>query len=95
MVDPSLIEALASRDHDRWTAWAVHFLNNIEPEGYGDIPACIGCGLTGEHHDSCEIERWVRRAATPYEDLPQEEKDTYLFEALSVLAILREKGPVQ
>src|SRR4051812_12623206 len=62
----ALIEALARIEHERWAHWQSYFLDQ-----------CVSCGSDGALLIPGEmVRRWTRQIETPYDELPEEEKQS-------------------
>ncbi len=63
--DPGLLEQLASIEHDRWAHWQryMHGQCQQDPDGSLRIPADL-------------VRQWARQIDTPYERLPDSEKES-------------------
>lgn len=71
-------EALAAYAHEAWSKWMKHiFLKGYTVYG-------------GAHAIPAQLKsRWWRQSRTPYQDLPEEEKESDRKEADTILAIIR------
>ena len=69
-------EKLAKLAHEQWVGWMKYLFNKC---------AVTGNGLT--IIPSWAVERWRRQMNTPYEDLPEEEKETDRKEADKILEL--------
>lgn len=61
----SLIEALASVEHERWSHWQryLHSQCELRDDGALTIPAAL-------------VKRWSKQMSTPYHELSEHEKDS-------------------
>jgi len=73
-------EALADYAHTAWAGWMIYLFlkSTLNPDGTVTIPEWA-------------VERWTRQAATPYQDLSEEEKESDRDEAKKMLKIIRGK----
>lgn len=62
---PELMERLASLEHERWSHWQRHLHSKcaVGADGSLTIPAELA-------------ERWAKQMSTPYEDLPEKQKES-------------------
>lgn len=75
--EDELIERLAAQAHESWAGW------------YGWMAAHWADETpNGEPYRT----RWVRQAATPYDQLTEAEKESDRIEARKFLAVMREHG---
>jgi len=74
----SLVEELAALEHQRWAHWQqyVHKKGERRPDGSLVLPAEL-------------VARWQRQINTPYEDLPNEEKESDREQVQKYLPILK------
>jgi hypothetical protein len=74
----SLLEELASIEHERWAHWQkyVHRLGQRQPDGSLLLPAVL-------------VDRWERQIATRYIDLKSEEKESDREQVRKYLPLLR------
>lgn len=77
-------EELAEYAHAAWSGWIDYFFSKCTPGLDGD-DAMDGSLII----QPWAVERWRRQAATPYADLPEEEKESDRQEADRMLAIVR------
>lgn len=70
----SIKEMLARGCHIQWTGWMTYLFSMCveNPDGTVTIPKWA-------------VDRWKRQMATPYEDLPEEEKESDRLEATVIL----------
>jgi len=74
---PNIIESLADYAHEAWSGWMRYlFEKSSEVEGHIII-------------HPYEVSRWKRQAATPYSELPEEEKESDRIEARKILATIK------
>ena len=72
-------EELAAYAHDAWSGWMDYLFSKcVTNEGIVGIVMPLDC-----------VDRWKRQAATPYADLPEEEKASDRDEADKMLAIVK------
>ena len=78
-MEPEPIEELAGYAHKVWSGWMQYLFSKSEHlvNGAVIIPADL-------------VERWVRQSSTPYEELPENEKESDREEALKMMEIVRE-----
>ncbi len=76
--DTDLPEALAALAHEQWSGWVEYQFSKgtFNEDGTWTMPARA-------------VERWKRQMNTPYDDLPEREKDTDREEAGRVLQVLK------
>ena len=74
-----LPEALAALAHKQWVLWmeVLFIKGTFNEDGTWTMPARA-------------VERWKRQMNTPYDDLPEREKDTDREEASRVLQVFKE-----
>lgn len=62
---PALLDDLASLEHERWSHWQryLHSQCEIGEDGSLTIPARL-------------VARWTEQMSTPYEELPEEQKES-------------------
>lgn len=72
-----LRERLAALAHQQWSGWMTYLLTKVKegPEGTLIVPAPL-------------VARWRRQMETPYDQLPETEKDSDRVEADRMLAVL-------
>ena len=70
-------EALAALAHEQWSGWMRYLFSKTTEDVSGGavIPRSL-------------VERWRRQMSTPYDALPEEEKDSDRKEAARVLEVL-------
>lgn len=74
-----LIELLAAKEHERWAHWQRY------------MHGCATTGANGELTFPAEIvARWERQISTPYEDLPDAEKQSDRDQVMNYLPLLEE-----
>lgn len=73
-----LYEALAALEHEQWGGWMSYLFehSHLNEDGSFTIPV-----------DLCL--RWSRQLSTPYDDLPESEKESDRKEADRVMEIVR------
>ncbi len=73
----ALVEALAAAEHERWAHWQRYLHDQCLPAADGAllIPAEL-------------VERWNRQMATPYDELPESEKESDREQVRKVLPIV-------
>lgn len=78
-IDEALREPLASLAHEQWSGWMRYLFekSTLNADGTATIPAWA-------------VERWQRQVATPYHNLPEEEKESDRAEADRVIAVINE-----
>lgn len=75
--EDEVLERLAALEHDQWSGWMKYMFSKCtEEDGKTIIPAEL-------------VERWKRQMETPYDELPEEEKESDRVEARKVLAIVK------
>jgi hypothetical protein len=76
--DPSVREELAAYAHEAWSGWMEYLFDNSEIDAGGavTIPPSF-------------VERWMRQMSTPYDQLPEGEKESDRAEADKMLAIMQ------
>ncbi|WP_039827596.1 hypothetical protein [Nocardia testacea] len=76
---PQLLERLAAIEHDRWAHWQhyMHSRGTVGPDGSLTIPAEL-------------VERWSAQMSTPYEELPEEQRESDREQVRRYLPVLEE-----
>ncbi|WP_280492905.1 hypothetical protein [Nocardia asiatica] len=76
---PELMEQLAAIEHERWAHWQRHMHSRctIGADGSLTIPAELAA-------------RWTSQMSTPYEDLPEEQRESDREQVRRYLPILEE-----
>lgn len=76
---PQLMERLAAIEHDRWAHWQqyMHSRCTVGPDGSLTIPAEL-------------VERWSVQMSTPYEELPEEQRESDREQVRRYLPVLEE-----
>lgn len=78
-------EALAAYAHDAWSGWVTYMFEKMAP-----LIIPIDTRTFIEHPTAVEaFARWHRQMTTPYEDLPEYEKESDRREADKMIAIFR------
>lgn len=74
-------ERLAELAHKQWSGWMKYLFNkcSMNQDGTATIPAWA-------------VKRWQRQMKTPYDNLPENEKDSDRAEADRVLSIIKPDG---
>jgi hypothetical protein len=75
--DPKLREDLAALAHQQWAGWMRYMFRDTIPTDEG-----------GEEILCTKVERWKRQMKTPYDKLPESEKESDRKEADRVLALI-------
>lgn len=75
--EKSTREKLAENAHESWVGWMSYLFQKSTLNGNGTVT--IPAGL---------VERWTRQMNTPYDNLPDEEKQSDLDEADKILEII-------
>lgn len=75
-----LREKLADLSHEQWSGWMRYLFSKClkNNDGSVTIPAWA-------------VERWTRQMNTPYDQLPESEKESDRVEADKVLALIKEE----
>lgn len=82
-------EQLADYAHAAWSGWMTYLFSKCAPGVDGDEFADGSLVIP-----RWAVERWKRQAATPYADLPEQEKESDRAEADRILGIVaREPRP--
>jgi hypothetical protein len=92
IVDPSDMEALAAAEHESWSGWATYSLDRQEREireSYGPDREQAIENAVRAFRVLASTQRWRRQAATPYEDLPEKEKESDRAEVRMKLNVYR------
>jgi hypothetical protein len=77
-MEPEPIEELAKYAHKAWSVWMEYLFSLCISSGDSlIIPASL-------------VRRWKRQASTPYNDLPESEKESDRIEALKIMEIIYE-----
>jgi hypothetical protein len=76
----ALREQLATLAHARWAHWTAHMLTR------GTFTPHDECVLPEE-----DVTRWKRQIATPFAELPEEEKASDYVEADKILSLLGQR----
>lgn len=74
---PNLIEKLAAYAHESWAGWMRYLFSRCSTIPSGDVLI-----------PSEMVQRWQRQLSTPYEKLPESEKESDRAEARKMLAIV-------
>ena len=79
MSDNDLREELAHLAHEQWRGWMLFMFERslVDQHGQLIVPATL-------------LKRWQRQAGTPYDQLPEEEKESDRKEAERVLSLLQD-----
>ena len=74
---PTLREDLAALSHDQWSGWMKYMFGKCELQGDGTatIPADF-------------VRRWQRQMTTPYNNLPQSERESDRSEADRMISVI-------
>ena len=87
--DPTDIEALAAAEHVSWSSWLDYMLMKVKEEALAEpLDAELVDGWAEVNRLPC-IRRWIRQMNTPYEDLPEKEKESDRIEARKKLKVYR------
>ncbi len=74
-MDDKLVEALADLAHEQWSGWMKYmFSKGVEHFGRWTMP-------------SDSLQRWQRQMNTPYEELPEKEKESDRVEAKRMIEV--------
>jgi hypothetical protein len=84
LIEQEIREALAAVAHSQWSGWMRYMFEKCVP-----VPGKDG----GLYIPKEFVERWTRQMQTPYDDLPENEKESDRTEADMVLAVLRALPP--
>lgn len=81
-------EKLAALAHEQWSGWMRYMFNRCARQVinnyYDNTKEVIIPGWA--------VERWTRQMNTPYEDLPEEEKESDRNEADRVIQLIKESN---
>ena len=78
IIDEELREKLADLSHDQWSGWMKYMLSQgMRIDG--------GQWVMTKH----SLDRWTRQMNTPYDDLPESEKESDRVEADRMLRIMK------
>ena len=73
-------EQLAEYAHEAWSGWMNHLFSKSREHAHGVVVI-----------PEWAVKRWTRQAKTPYNELPEEEKESDRAEADKMLAIVKER----
>lgn len=76
-----LRELIAAECHSQWAGWTRYQFTKLE-RGQGSalvVPGAL-------------VERWTRQMETPYDQLPESERESDRVEADKIIALLNQKG---
>jgi hypothetical protein len=81
-----LRELIAAECHSQWTGWMDYLFSKTN--------TCLSAEDTdqGELIPQALVLRWRRQCLTPYEQLPEKEKESDRVEADKIVALLNQKG---
>ena len=84
MAEDKLREALAAYAHEAWSGWMKYMSSKVKEHGqYRGQGREMSGWLPVELRD-----RWARQMSTPYDELPESEKESDRAEADKIIAIL-------
>lgn len=74
MKDDDIIELLADFEHDRWSRWQKYLFSKciVNVDGSLTIPKEL-------------VDRWARQMDTDYDNLSEQEKNSYRKEAIRII----------
>ena len=76
-----IIEIMASVEHERWSGWMKYMVKRMKQRKDGTL-----------EFDDNDFGRWMQQAITPYDRLPEEQKESDRVEARTTLKKLEEEG---
>lgn len=78
MTNDEIRERFAALAHEQWAGWMQFLFEKTTPNNDGSV-----------NLPQWAVERWTRQMNTPYDNLPEEEKDSDRIEAEKVMATIR------
>ena len=83
--DHETVEKLAAYAHDAWSGWMRYLFSKCD----GVIPNTLSALDDNSLVIPAEfVQRWVRQMNTPYDDLPEGEKESDRVEARRILEVI-------